>query len=82
MVGTKEFRAPLASWVREDVLEALKSYGVEPIGIDTGNIYACHNCLTTTERVYCPKVKDYIDGVAWNGAENTEKVRNYLRIIK
>lgn len=86
-IGEKRFIALLLDWDGLEVREALEVFDIQPAssdrnGTDTGNIYACHNCLMTTERVFCPKVKDYIDGVAWNGAENTEKVRKHLRIIK
>lgn len=81
-VGEKDFIAPLADWTREEVLEGLKSYGAEPVKKDTGNIYACHNCLKTSGKAFCPKTGGEIGGVAWDGAENTKKVREHLRLIK
>ena len=79
-VGNKEFTAPLADWTREEVLEALKSYGAEPLKVDTGNVNCCHNCLKSKGKVFCPKTGGEIDAVDWDGAENTRKVREHLRL--
>lgn len=80
-VGEKDFTAPLADWTREEVLEGLKSYGAEPLKVDTGNINCCHNCLKTSGKAFCPKTGGEIDGVKWDGADNTRKVREHLRLI-
>ena len=56
---------PLWDLTREQVIEGLKDYGVEPPEIDTGDFQACVDCLKGSERVFCPKKGEEIDRVDW-----------------
>lgn len=65
------FATPLWDWTDDEVVEAAKTFGVnldlraqtdDPEG-DTGNFMACMACVGHKERVYCPKVNKYIQGV-------------------
>jgi len=77
-VGNHTFIAPLYEWTREDVSRELKSRNVEPIGIDTGNITACHNCLKGEKQVFCPKTGDLIDSVIWDRKGNLTHIERFL----
>lgn len=78
-VGEKRFVMPLAEWSREDVTEALKSYGIKELDANTGDIYCCHNCLKATGKVFCPKKSEDIDALNWDKQGNLALIQSMLR---
>lgn len=79
MVGEKRFVMPLADWTREDVMGALKDYGVEDLNANTGDIFCCHNCLKATGKVFCPKKGEDIDALNWDKQGNLALIQSILR---
>jgi len=79
-VGNTEFYAPLFDWTREQVVEGLKSRGLETDEVsnelDTGNVSLCTNCLNGTGKVFCPKENTLIDAVIWDRELNLTNFRN------
>lgn len=66
---------PLWDLTREQVIEGLKEFGVEPPEIDTGDFQACVDCLKGTGRVFCPKKSEDIDSVDWQPRAQLEAFR-------
>lgn len=77
-IGDKIFKAPLAEWSHDDVMRALKTYGVHEPAVETGDVFACHNCLKATSKVFCPKVNAEIEAHKWNREANLAQVRQML----
>lgn len=82
MDGNIEFFAPLFDWTDREVYDALFDLGVDLEGeteaMNTGNIPCCHNCLTSAEKVFCPKEGIEIDAVKWSPHENLAQWREVL----
>lgn len=81
--GEKYFYAPLFDWKRKDVLNGLKSFGIDytepPDDLNTGNIACCALCLKEETDVFCPKQKKIIPSVKWDKQKNNEVFEKLLK---
>lgn len=83
-IGGKRFLFPLADWTAAEVRAALNDeYGIDlSERPELGDINSCSRCLTTTDRVLCPKMGDEIQGVNWSPAGNLRLVRESVMYAK
>jgi len=83
-IGGRLFVAPLFDWTKEEVLQASKVLNI-PLNefystgnerLDTGNQLCCTRCLSSDEKVFCPKVQKEIDSVKWSPEASLTEFRN------
>lgn len=76
-VENNNFYAPLFKWTRGKVKQELGKRGLSNADAtddtDTGNLFACHNCVKGIGKVWCPADNKYIDSVVWDRDANLQQ---------